>query len=341
MVAYYADKGALLGRILGVEDVRAEGDWVIAGQRRYPVVDDVIIALPPERIPASVRRRLPPEAPHARAATPFAEDIQHGFGAEWTAFPDVLPSHRDDFLAYFDLVDLDGLAGKVVADLGCGSGRWATFVAARGAQLIAVDYSEAIFVARRNLSGSEGVFVMADVLDLPFAADAFDFAYCLGVLHHLPVDALSAVDRLLRHSPALLVYLYYALDKRPWHFRALLRAVSALRTRLAAIRAPRTRQAIATLIAAVVYVPLAALGRLLRPLGAARWLPLAETYAGQPWRTLRTDAYDRFFTSIEQRFSRDRIESLHGPGTTVTVSDQPPYWHFLLTRTEARSGVGA
>lgn len=332
-MAYYDDKIDLLRRVLGAREVTVTDDWVRADGRRYPVVDDVIVTLAPERVPASMRARLPADVPEATAATPFAEGIQHGFGAEWTAFPEVLEAHERDFAAYFDLVDLERLHGRVVADLGCGSGRWATFVAARGARVVAVDYSEAILVARHNLRHTDAVFVMADVLDLPFAPDAFDFAYCLGVLHHLPVDALEALERLKPLSPELLVYLYYALDNRPVHFRMLLRLVSGVRAALSRIRSPRVRAALATLIAALVYVPLARIGRLLRPLGARRWLPLAEVYADRPWATLRTDAYDRFFTGIEQRISRGRIEALRGPTTTVTVSESPPYWHFLVSRT--------
>ncbi|MBM2828383.1 MAG: Mg-protoporphyrin methyl transferase, partial [Actinobacteria bacterium] len=56
------------------------------------------------------------------------EDIQHTFGEEWQRFPELLPEHREEFLQYFDLVDIGGLAGKRVCDLGCGIGRWSHFL---------------------------------------------------------------------------------------------------------------------------------------------------------------------------------------------------------------------
>ena len=40
--------------------------------------------------------------------------------------------------------------------------------------------------AARNTAALENVHcIQADLLALPLAAEAFDFVYCLGVLHHL------------------------------------------------------------------------------------------------------------------------------------------------------------
>ncbi len=44
------------------------------------------------------------------------------------------------------------------------------------------------------------------------------------------------------------------------------------------------------------------------------------------------DVYDRFFTRIEQRFSRRQIETLHDSFGRITVSAELPYWHFLCER---------
>lgn len=286
------------------------------------VVDDVIVALAPDRRPGA-----------STAADEYAPDIQATFGNEWTTFDEVLPEHRREFEAYFDLVDLDDLAGKRVADLGCGSGRWASFVAERCDTLVAIDFSDAIFVARRNLARHpRTIFVQADVLDLPLRDDAVDFAYCLGVLHHLPVDALDATRRIARVAPRLLVYLYYALDNRPTYFRALLRAVTAVRTRLARLTSERARTVLTWILTLAVYLPLSLAWRAANRVGLGRFVPLGDTYGRSTVGRMRQDVYDRFFTGIEQRVSREHIRTLRDTFSDITISDGLPYWHFMCRR---------
>lgn len=328
---YYAGREASLAEIFGATTVTVAADAIEVDGRRFPVLDDVIITLPPERQPLAVRERL-----GARSVSPqtgsFADDIQFTFGAEWTEHGEILPEHTQEFSDYFDLVDLDALHDVRVADLGCGSGRWASFVAPHCREIVLADFSEAIFVARRNLNeATNAIFVMADVTDLPFGDDAFGFSYCLGVLHHLPVPAMDACRSLARLGPELLVYLYYALDNRPAYYRWLLAAVTSVRTKLSRVRSKRARAALSFGIAALVYVPMAFLGKI-GGARARRYVPLADTYAGKSLRRLQQDAYDRFFTRIEQRFSRRDISALRDTFDEVDVSDRLPYWHFLCRR---------
>ena len=323
----YRGREEELADIFGATAVRVADEYIELDGRRLPVVDGVIVALPESRRPSASGER---GAPPRRGDETFAPDIQETFGAEWTAHGSVLPEHADEFSAYFDLVDLAAFSGARVVDLGCGSGRWATFVAPRCRSLVVVDFSDAIFVARRNLTDRENVvFVMADVLDLPFRDDAFDFAYCLGVLHHLPVDALAACRRLSRLSQSLLVYLYYALDNRPGHYRVLLGGVTAVRKVLSRVRNPRARSIISFGLALTLYKPLAETGARLGRYG--RSVPLADTYAGKSLERLTQDVYDRFFTRIEQRFTRQQIRSLEDTFATVEISPRLPYWHFLCS----------
>lgn len=325
--SYYADKVPSLRDIFGTPDVRVEDGFVHVGERRYPILDDVIILLARERWPARLAGAQPLEAEG------FAPDIQDTFGEEWQAFDEVLPVHEKVFQDYFDLVPMESLAGKRAMDLGCGMGRWSRFVAPHCREIVLVDFSEAIFVARRNLRDApNALFFMGDVSDLPFRDDCVDFAFSLGVLHHLPIPALDAVRRVRRLAPRLLVYLYYALDNRPRHYRVLLKGVSAARLRLARVRSRRARGALSWLIAAGVYKPLVGLGWLLRPFGMQHQVPLHEGYRGKPMRLLQQDAYDRFFTRIEQRVSREEILTLRADFSRVLVSDRIPYWHFLLER---------
>jgi hypothetical protein len=154
-------------------------------------------------------------------------------------------------------------------------------------------------------------------------------AVCLGVLHHLPVNALDAARALRKYAPELLVYLYYALDNRPAYFRPLLAVVTAVRRWACRLRASVPREVLTWAIALSVYLPLIGVGHALRPVGAARRVPLYEAYTGKSLLRIRQDVYDRFFTPIEQRFTREEILTLRDSFREVMVSDGPPYWHFL------------
>jgi SAM-dependent methyltransferase len=314
---YYRNKIASLQNVFGSTDIELTDKSLRVGDRFYPIVDDVIVLLDP------VDER----------SAPFAEDIQYTFGAEWREHRQVLPEHAAEFEQYFDLIDLATLKDARVCDLGCGNGRWSTFLKDRCRELVLVDFSDAIYVARQNLRDAPNcLFFKGDITRLPFAADFTDFMFCLGVLHHLPVPCLEATKQLKKYAPRLLIFLYYALDNRPLYFRALLGLVTAARKFLARIRSPLFRTAFSFIGTVFVYLPLVLLGRLLDPLGLARYVPLYEFYRNKSFKRIRQDVYDRFFTRIEQRVTRAQILTLQSHFKSVTISDHLPYWHFLLVR---------
>jgi SAM-dependent methyltransferase len=78
-------------------------------------------------------------------------------------------------------------AGKLVLDAGCGAGRYMDVVARSGAEVVGVDLSLAVEVAQENLGHLPNChFIQADLFELPFPANTFDFFYSIGVLHHTP-----------------------------------------------------------------------------------------------------------------------------------------------------------
>ena len=233
-----------------------------------------------------------------------------GFGAEWSRFDQ---SGRDEadlratFESYFRLFPWEGLPEAASGfDLGCGSGRWARFVAGRVGSLLCVDASrEALAVARRNLGGCANVrFLQGSAGSLPLAARSFDFGYALGVLHHLPSPALGLADavRLLRPGAPLLVYLYYALDDRPAWYRAVWRVSNAVRVLVSALpQGPR--HAVSQAIALTVYWPLSLAERLVERQGLdCSRIPLA--------------AYRHKLVRLMESCGLER----------VSVSEQAPFW---------------
>lgn len=331
---YYLDKINSLKDIFGTDSIILEHERLIVGNKIYPIVDDVIILLDVTQYPESLKRKLkvPGSLQHYKLHD-FAEDIQFTFGEEWKKFSEILPDHEKIFLQYFDLIDLDDLKDKRVCDLGCGMGRWSYFLKDKCKELILVDFSEAIFVARRNLKDVNNIlFFMCDLKHLPFGADFCDFLFCLGVLHHLPTNALQEVRSLSKFSPTILIYLYYALDNRPIYYRLLLKVVTALRLLVSKIRNNKFRSFFTFFAACLFYLPLIYLGKLLKPIGLSKYVPLYEAYQDKSTKLIRQDVYDRFFTSIEQRFSRKEILSLKDAFREVIISENLPYWHFVCKR---------
>jgi malonyl-CoA O-methyltransferase len=84
-----------------------------------------------------------------------------------------------------------GAAGDVrglsVLDLGCGTGRHALWLAACGASVVAVDFSEAMLAEARGKPGAEAVqFLVHDLhKPLPLADGQFDLVVSGLVLEHL------------------------------------------------------------------------------------------------------------------------------------------------------------
>jgi len=330
-MAVASDKLETLKDLFGTQDVSLEKDALRVGARRYPILDDVIILLEPVQYTAEVRHRLSLRGAQALPMLKeFAEDVQFTFGSEWTEYDRILPEHEAEFAKYFDLVDLKSLEGKRVCDLGCGIGRWSYFLKGKCRERILVDFSDAIFTAQRNLGDSDDcLFFMGDLKRLPFRDGFADFLFSLGVLHHLPTPCLEETRRLKRYSDHLLIFLYYALDNRPFYFRWLLQAVTAVRLAVSRIRSHGFRKVFSIAVTAFVYLPLIWLGMVLDQVahkGSA--VPLYDFYHDKSFSRIEQDVYDRFFTRIEQRVTRAEIMRLTDTFKEVQVSDNLPYWHF-------------
>jgi malonyl-CoA O-methyltransferase len=80
--------------------------------------------------------------------------------------------------------DVRGLA---VLDLGCGTGRHAIWLAAAGAKVTALDFSQGMLTQARGKSGTQGIEFLAHDLHhpLPFPSGTFDLVVSGLVLEHL------------------------------------------------------------------------------------------------------------------------------------------------------------
>jgi SAM-dependent methyltransferase len=174
---------------------------------------------------------------------------------------------------------------------------------------------------------------------MPIGEGTLDFGYSLGVLHHIPDTkaALESCVRCLKPGAPLLVYLYYRFDNRPAWFRAIWK-ISEVARRVVSNCPYALRYWLSQFIAATVYWPLARSAKLAEKLGArVEGLPLSF-YRSRSFYVMRTDALDRFGTSLEQRFTRAEIqEMMEDCGLErVQFSDEPPFWCAIGWKRESR-----
>jgi len=107
------------------------------------------------------------------------------FGDQWTRFDEHHDAHRQQFLDWIAPLGPEDFKGKVTVELGCGMGRHAALAGEFEAEAhLAVDVSDAVFVAQKFAERNPRVHVIrADLFQLPFRRIA-DLAFSVGVLHH-------------------------------------------------------------------------------------------------------------------------------------------------------------
>lgn len=133
------------------------------------------------------------------------------FAYEWSRFSKISHLYEEEFLDIIKPIKEDFFNGKIVLDAGCGSGRFAYHAAKFGAKkLIAVDISDSVNVAYKNLKGLPNICVVkADINNLPFK-EKFDLVYSIGVLHHLPMPekGFSKLTEVLKEGGGIFAWVY-------------------------------------------------------------------------------------------------------------------------------------
>ncbi len=140
-----------------------------------------------------IPRFLPPDLSAAKQATAAA------FGYEWTHYSELTDADCEEFLDWIKPVDPSFFANRVILDGGCGKGRHLFLAAQFGAaDAIGIDLSDAVESAYQNTRHVPNAHVIqADIYNLPFITP-FDYAYSIGVLHHLP-DPKAGFLCLVKH----------------------------------------------------------------------------------------------------------------------------------------------
>ena len=145
------------------------------------------------------------------------ENYADNFGFQWNEFRTtqldshtMVPISRDRFYRYSGWSP-DELRGKCILDVGCGAGRFTEIALAAGATVIAIDYSTAVEACSKSHGDNDRLSVcQADIYQLPFKGETFDFVYCFGVLQHTPdvEKSFKMLPDLLKEGARLAIDLY-------------------------------------------------------------------------------------------------------------------------------------
>lgn len=285
--------------------------------RLFPIVRGIPRVLPdafalnPDFV-ARYRDRLPATLPPPGPKAPNAEAIERtreSFGYQWTVFHEMVVDFRQNFLTYIFPVDETFFPGKVGLDMGCGFGRHIYNAAKFGAEMIGVDISDAIESTRVNTEGMPNVhLVQADVYHLPIRPGALDFAYSIGVLHHLPEPerAFQCIVRLVRPGGSVFIWVY-SNSRRIVNF--LLESVRAVTT-----RSPKKVQQALSLVGASIdwavgVMPYRLLSRapVVGPMVRRIGPPRLKVYAEYPFQVVYADWFDRLAAPIRFYYDGDAM----------------------------------
>jgi len=262
------------------------------------------------------------------------EKVIEEFGEEWARYSyDNIDEEKlyENFQQYFGVFPWQLISDRSEGfDMGCGSGRWAKFVAPKVKMLNCIEPSKAIEVAKKNLRSCSNVNFFQESTDTCLIeSSSQDFGYCLGVLHHVPntQEAISDCARLLKPNAPFLLYLYYNLENEPLWFKAIWKASDYIRKSISKLPSGPKKLS-CEVIALLIYLPLSRTALAIEKIGFdVSNIPLSD-YRRKPYYQLRNDALDRFGTRLEQRFSREEIKNMLKTSgfDRIEFSENTPFW---------------
>ena len=154
-----------------------------------------------------------------------SDNYSEDFGDQWNRFPKTqLDSfngfdHSQTRLARCLHGDLKNLAGKKILEAGSGAGRFTEILLKYDAIVHSFDYSKAVEAnAKNNGHHKNLLLVQADIRNIPFPKESYDYVICLGVLQHTPnpEESIKSLWAMLKPGGFLII------DHYIWKWRLIL-----------------------------------------------------------------------------------------------------------------------
>lgn len=260
-------------------------------------------------------------------------NVINDFGSEWVRFSNDTVNKKiqkkifNEYFAIFPKKKLN--KNSIGFDMGCGSGRWAFYVAPHVKKLYCIEPSQAIYVAQKKLKNFTNCeFVKKNIFNLNLKKK-FDFGYCLGVLHHIQntQEGLDRCVNLLKKNSPFLLYLYYNFENKSLIYKFLWNISNVMRMLISSL--PNViKYIICDILAAILYYPFAKFSWCLDKIGLnSNFIPLHH-YKNYTFYHMRNDSLDRFGTKVEKRFSRNQIITMMKKAglKKIKFSNKEPFW---------------
>src|SRR2546421_177142 len=251
------------------------------------------------------------------------------FGWEWQHFTQEDERYGEQMLGWIDPVKPEFFKDKIVLDGGCGKGRHMMLAAEWGASdVVGVDLSDAVesaFAATRNAENMH--VVQADLCRLPLKR-VFDYAYTIGVIHHLidPSVGFKSLASKIKPGGHFSVWVYGAENNR-W----ITTIVNPLRTRFtsrmnrrALLHLSKVPTALLYAATKLIYGPL---NRSESGAAIARHLfynDYLNSISGFDWREQHTIVFDHLVAPTANYVTREEFEKWW---KDVGATDVVVGWH--------------
>jgi SAM-dependent methyltransferase len=247
------------------------------------------------------------------------------FGAQWLVFDEVRPHHDQQFRDWIAPVTPDFVRGKLVLEGGCGKGRHTNVMAHWGAQaVVGVDLSEAVEAAFRNTRHLPNAHIIqADIYQLPLRP-AFDYAFSVGVLHHLsnPRGGFAALVNRLKPGGAISAWIY-GRENNAW----IINFIDPLRKKLTSRLPMRMLYGISWMLTALLYPILKLIYAPLAPTPLRNWMFYSAYLcyvAHFPFRELHNIVYDHLTAPVAYYIPREEFADWYKEIQSV---DYEIAWH--------------